>query len=62
MLFYYHNVFAIKYEFTVMKPKKEMKKEALIKSESKKPNQLGNISQVIENKPHSYMLMQVLKL
>ncbi|KAL2736619.1 DNA-directed RNA polymerase III subunit RPC4 [Vespula maculifrons] len=43
---------------TVMKPKKEMKKEALIKNESKKPNQLGNISQVIENKPHSYMLMQ----
>lgn len=60
---YYHNVFAIKYEFTVMTPKNEIKKDAFIKSESKKPtNQLDNISQVIENKPHSYILMQVLEL
>lgn len=62
-IIYYHNVFVIKYEFTVMKPKNEIKKDALIKSESKKPtNRLDNISQVIENKPHSYILMQVLEL
>ncbi|XP_043495581.1 uncharacterized protein LOC122519870 [Polistes fuscatus] len=43
---------------TVIKVKKEIKKDKFIKGEPIETNLWNNISQVIENKPHSYMLMQ----
>ncbi|KAK2582710.1 hypothetical protein KPH14_004980 [Odynerus spinipes] len=43
---------------SVMKPKKEIKKEAFVKSECKKEDLLDSVSQIIENKAHSYILLQ----